>query len=577
MIRANLWGIWLDPYQGEFPETIEEYLHHGSMKCISFNRTGTLLAAGCSNGSCVIWDFETRGLAREFRDKDCTAPITSVSWSKYGHRLLASATDKSLTLWDVSTGDKIARITLQQTPLHACLHPGSPTPSICLACPLSSAPLLVDLNTGSTTVLPVSVSENGNPPAPNPRNKFADGTPPFTPTAATFDKHGDLIYVGNSKGEILIIDSKSIEVHAVIFIPGGTVVKDIVFSRDGQYLLTNSNDRVIRVYKNLLPVKGSGEEIGNISNNNNDYERHYDKLKAIGASCLVLSCELSDAITKIQWKAPCFSGNGEWIVGASANKGEHRLQIWDQAGRLVKILEGPKEALIDLAWHPVEPTIATVSVAGLAYIWAKEHVENWSAFAPDFVELEENEEYVEREDEFDLNGYEEQAEEVVIDENADIDVETCKKNAMFSDVEDSVDEIVFLPAVPSPDDPDEQLDKCLGSSSKLEDSNHSGSPSSMDAAQIGQVIPPASSPMEVDNSTAEDPADGTNSKRKRRLSAKGLELQQAEKGKKPTKNKANGKSTNSNGKQMEFANGNSSAVDDEATEDDEVNIDNQCF
>ncbi|RCV45998.1 hypothetical protein SEVIR_9G501500v4 [Setaria viridis] len=564
----------VDPYQGEFPETIEEYLHHGTMKCIAFNRTGTLLAAGCSNGSCVIWDFETRGLAREFRDKDCTAPITSVSWSRYGHRLLASATDKSLTLWDVSTGEKIARITLQQTPLRTSLQPGSPTPSVCLACPLSSAPLLVDLNTGSTTVLPVSVSENGNPPAPNPRNKFADGTPPFTPTAATFDKYGDLIYVGNSKGEILIVDSKTIQVHAVIPTPGGTVVKDIVLSRDGQYLLTNSNDRVIRVYKNMMPVKGSGEEIRNISNNNNDYQSHYDKLKANGASCLILSCELSDAITKIQWKTPCFSGNGEWIVGASANKGEHRLQIWDQTGRLVKILDGPKEALIDLAWHPVEPTIATVSVTGFVYIWAKEHVENWSAFAPDFVELEENEEYVEREDEFDLNPREEEAEEVVIDENAEIDIETYEKNAVFSDVEDSVDEIVFLPAIPSPDAPDEQPEKCLGSSSKLEDSNHSGSPSSMDAVQNGQAIPQASSPMEVDNSTAEDPAEGPNSKRKRRLSVKGLELQQTEKVKKPaTKNKSNGKSAKSSAKQMESTNGNSSAVDDEATEDDEINID----
>ncbi|CAN6212978.1 unnamed protein product [Urochloa humidicola] len=562
-----------DPYQGEFPEIIEEYLQHGTMKCIAFNRTGTLLGAGCSNGSCVIWDFETKGLAREFRDKDYTAPITSISWSKYGHRLLASATDKSLTLWDVSSGQKISRITLKKTPLCATLQPTSPAPSICLACPLSSAPLLVDLDTGSTTVLPVSASENNNFPAPNFRNKFADGTPPFTPTAAIFDKHGDLIYVGNSKGEILIVDSKSIQIHAVIPIPGGAVVKDIVLSRDGQYLLTNSNDRVIRVYRNILPVKGSGEAIRNIRNNSHGYKGHYDKLKVNGASCLLLSCELSDSITKTHWRRPCFSGTGQWIVGASANKGEHRLQIWDQAGPLVKILDGPKEAVIDLAWHPAEPTIATVSVTGLVYIWAKEHVENWSAFAPDFEELEENEEYVEREDEFDLNPREEEAEEEEIDEDADIDVETYEKNAMFSDVEDSVDEIVFLPAIPSPDVPDEHPEKCLGSSSKL-DSNHSGSPPSMGAVPAGQAIAPASSPMEVNNSAAEDSVGGSVSKQMHRLSIKGLESLQSEKDKTPaTKNKSNVKSTKSSTKRKEPASRNSSAFDDEATKDDEVNID----
>lgn len=546
------------------------------MKCIAFNRRGTLLAAGCANGSCIIWDFETRGLAREFRDKDCTAPITSVSWSKYGHRLLASATDRSLTLWNVETGEKISRITLQQTPLHACLHPGSSTPSVCLACPLSSAPILVDLNTGSTIVLPVSASNNGNAPASSSRGKFSDGSPPFTPTAATFDKYGDLIYVGNSKGEILIVDSKSIQVHAVIPIPGGTVVKDIVFSRGGQYLLTNSNDRVIRVYENILPIKGSGKEIEKIiTNNKNDYVSPYEKLKANGARCLVFSCEVSDAISKVQWKAPCFSGDAEWIVGASANKGEHRLHIWSRAGRLIKILEGPKEALIDLAWHPFDPSIASVSVAGLIYIWAKEHVENWSAFAPDFEELEENVEYIEKEDEFDINAYTEKAKKTGINEDADIDIETKEKNSSFSDLEDdSVDEIIYLPAIPSPDTPDEQPDKCLVSSSKLEDSNHSGSPSSMDAVQNGQTIPPASSPLEVDNSTAEEPAEAANSKRKRKLSAKGLEMQQAEKVKKPAIKISNGKSSKSKSKQVELPNGNSSPadvdIDDEATEDDEI-------
>ena len=39
-------GVWVgeDPLQGDFPEVIEEYLQHGNMKCIAFNRRGTLLA-----------------------------------------------------------------------------------------------------------------------------------------------------------------------------------------------------------------------------------------------------------------------------------------------------------------------------------------------------------------------------------------------------------------------------------------------------------------------------------------------------------------------------------------------------
>jgi len=84
---------------------------------------------------------------------------------------------------------------------------------------------------------------------------------------------------------------------------------------------------------------------------------------------------------------------------------------------------------------------------------------------------------------------------VAIDEDSDVDIETFEKDARFSDVEDSVDEILFLPAIPSPDVPDEQPEKCLGSSSKLVDSNHSGSPSSMDAVQGGQATL-VSSPME---------------------------------------------------------------------------------
>ncbi|KAG6490374.1 hypothetical protein ZIOFF_051670 [Zingiber officinale] len=525
----------LDPLQGDFPEVIEEYLQHGNMKCISFNRRGTLLAdaliallflfwtSGCADGSCVIWDFETRGVAKELRDIACIAPITSVCWSKLGHYVLASATDKSLTLWNILTGEKITRVTLQQTTLHACLHPGSCTPSLCLACPLSSAPILVDLNNGSSTVLPVSVSDTGNGSAIlHPRIKFSDG---------------------NSKGEILIVDSKSIKVNAVIPIPGKSVVKDIVFSRNGQYLLTNSNDRVIRVYENLLPRKGAAKELETMTDADNADFSRIDKLKEAGTKCLCLSREFQDAVTRIQWKAPCFSGDGEWVIGASASKGEHKLYIWDRAGHLVKILEGPKEALIGLAWHPLRPLVVFVSVAGLNSRRMKNTL---------------------REDEFDLMPESEKVKELDINQDEEVDILTVEKDSSFSDSDASEDELVFLPVVP------EQLDKCLGSSLKLEDSNHTSSPVSVEAAQNGQTILPASSPLEViGNSTPEDAAGTGGSKRKRKPSAKGMELQ-AEKGRKPSTKK--GKL--SSGKSSKFRNKNADRIEangtvlDEYTEDD---------
>ncbi|XP_009341586.2 protein RBL [Pyrus x bretschneideri] len=505
----------IDPLQGDFPEVIEEYLEYGVMKCIAFNRRGTLLAAGCSDGNCIVWDFETRGIAKELRDRDCVAAITSVCWSKYGHRILVSAADKSLTLWDVVSGEKITRTILQQTPLQARLHPGSSSPSLCLACPLSSAPIIVDLNTGSTVVLPVSIPDSNPGTVPPPRNKISEGSPPFSPTAACFNKYGDLVYAGNSKGEILVIDYKSIQVRAMVPTSGVSVIKNIVFSRNGQYLLTNSNDRTIRIYENLLPLKDGLKTLDDI-NETLDGLDGVEKLKAVGSKCLTLFREFQDAITKMHWKAPCFSGDGEWVIGGSASKGEHKIYIWDRAGHLVKILEGPKEALIDLVWHPVHPIVVSVSLTGLVYIWAKDYTENWSAFAPDFKELEENEEYIEREDEFDLIPETEKVKDSDINEDDEVDIVTVEKDSAFSDSDISQEELCFLPAIPSPDVLDPQ-DKCIESSSKLVDSN-SGSPISEEGTPNGRAINHASSPLEED-------AGATRLKRKRKPSEKGLEFQ----------------------------------------------------
>merc|ERR1719397_1719910 len=170
-------------------------------------------------------------------------------------------------------------------------------------------------------------------------------------------------------------------------------VKGIEFSRRGDSFLVNTADRVIRVYRMSDVLTG---------------EKDPEDPEPIQ--------KLQDLVNRTMWKKCCFSGDGEYVCAGSAR--QHALYIWEKSvGNLVKILHGTKgETLLDVVWHPVRPIVASIS-SGVISLWAQQQVENWSAFAPDFKELDENVDYEERESEFDK----EDEDRSVKDEDVEVD------------------------------------------------------------------------------------------------------------------------------------------------------------
>ena len=174
----------LESFGQNFPEDFD-----GTLDCMSvaitcqFNRRGTLLAVGCNDGRIFIWDFLTRGLA-----KIITAhvhPVCSLSWNRNGFHLLSAATDNSVCVWHVVTGECLRKYRFPSPFLKVQFNPRDS--SAFLVCPLKHPSLLV-YEDGSYFELPLD-----DPNEPN--------------VISSFDRRGEHIFCGNGKGKVSLTSS----------------------------------------------------------------------------------------------------------------------------------------------------------------------------------------------------------------------------------------------------------------------------------------------------------------------------------------------------------------------------------
>eukprot|EP00242_Pyramimonas_sp_CCMP2087_P012830 CAMPEP_0198204870 /NCGR_PEP_ID=MMETSP1445-20131203/8356_1 /TAXON_ID=36898 /ORGANISM="Pyramimonas sp., Strain CCMP2087" /LENGTH=233 /DNA_ID=CAMNT_0043876955 /DNA_START=355 /DNA_END=1052 /DNA_ORIENTATION=- len=232
------------------PEIIEEFLDDGVAKCIAFNRRGSLLAAGCADGSIVIWDFDTRGTSRIWRNGHRDA-VTSVSWTKDGHYLVSSSMDSTVVQWKVLEGEAVCTVKLSAPAVSARVHPYDA--DVCVVSLANSLPPhLIRFSSKRQHPLPVATSLEPSPdtlqqansaePTTSDKAEKEKGTRSSRSgtgsllAVATFSRRGDLVYVGSNKGTITVIDTASCAILDVVKVAGGSAIKGLVCNRTGTHL-----------------------------------------------------------------------------------------------------------------------------------------------------------------------------------------------------------------------------------------------------------------------------------------------------------------------------------------------------
>ena len=218
-----------------------------------------------------------------------------------------------------------------------------------------------------------------------------------------FTLEGSYIFAGTSKGWLNIFNTSNLKLIHSIKIANSNI-KHLIISSNGRKLAVNSSDRIIRQVD--LP------DLINITDPK-DWEFEIDH-------------RYQDVVNRLQWNSVAFNHNAEFLVASTYGQLSHDLYLWETSmGSLIKILEGSNEELIDVKWNYPRCTIASVGLdSGMIYLWLVQFPQKWSALAPDFVEIEENIEYVEREDEFDMIDEDELTKKRLEEEDLDVDVIT---------------------------------------------------------------------------------------------------------------------------------------------------------
>ncbi|KAF9242913.1 WD40-repeat-containing domain protein [Melanogaster broomeanus] len=380
----------LNPFTITHPTSIQTSLVSAA-SFVRYDPSGKFLAAARSDGCAVIWDLDTRAAIRWCEGH--VKGVTTVDWSRHSRYILTASKDWNVIIWDLASPYDPPR-------RHATIRFDAPVVTASFH-PRNSCIVLALLGTGEAYIVDLRSSHRGR--FELCEEDEDDERPRPMMTTARFDPTGRHIFLGTSAGTICVFNARTKGLVARHRIAGAGVIKSLEFAKGGRRLATNSSDRTIRQF--TLP---------NYPSPPTPYLRRN------------WSPRISSTIPyrKVAWHAMSYSPDGEWLAGGAADPATHKIYIWDISndGQFASALDGGREPLVDVHWHPTASRLASTTNQGNILIWHCPSPERWGAFAGGFEEADENVWYEEGESEFDLADETELALRKKLQEDEDVDI-----------------------------------------------------------------------------------------------------------------------------------------------------------
>ncbi|KAF7354969.1 COMPASS complex protein [Mycena sanguinolenta] len=397
----------ISPFNITHPTTVQTSLF-ALASFARFDPTGRYVATGRVDGTATIWDLDTRAAIR-ILDGHVKA-VSSLDWSRHSRYVLTASKDWNVVVWDLASScvpaQRCTTLRFDAPVVSASFHPRNSR--IILALMTTGEAYLVDqrkAHRGRVELCEVQEESDDEGAGASTRVRSAI-------TVARFDPSGKHIFLGTNSGYILVFNTHSKTMVARHKIAGAGAIKGLEFTKTGRQLVSNSADRTLRQF--TVPT--------------------YPAPSADGAFIeqeLEPTHRFNDPINKTAWHAMSYSPDGEWLAGGAADPANHKIYIWDMSndGQFASALDGGREPLLHLHWHPTKSSIASTTNQGNILIWHSPHPERWGAFAGGFEELDENVEYEEREDEFDIEDEADMVRRKMKEEEEEVDIDTVPEAA----------------------------------------------------------------------------------------------------------------------------------------------------